>query len=84
MPSAYIEDPGTDIDLTLDGTHLVFRGLTAPSFSIASNTELTTPNGFRAPINAIQIVAVPEPASMIIAACGLALLSPLALRRRRT
>jgi hypothetical protein len=82
MPSAFIEDPGTDADNTLDGTHLVFRGLTAPSFSIASNTELTTPNGFRAPINAIQIVAVPEPTSVMLT-CGAAIAAALAWRRRR-
>jgi hypothetical protein len=82
MPTAFVEDPGTDVDNTLDGTHLVFRGLTASSFSIASDTTLTTPNGFRAPINAIQIVAVPEPASAILACCT-AMAGALAWRRRR-
>ena len=54
-PASHIEDPGTDADITIDGTYLRFTGLTAPSFTIVSNTEQTTPNGFRAPINAIQI-----------------------------
>jgi hypothetical protein len=81
MPAAYLEDPGTDTDLSLDGTHVRFRGLTGSSFSIASNTELTTPNGFRAPINAIQIIAVPEPASILVA-CLAALVSAVAWRRR--
>jgi hypothetical protein len=82
MPAAYVEDPGTDLDLSLDGTHLRFRGLTGSSFSIASNTTLTTPNGFRAPINAIQIVAVPEPASALLA-CGIAFFAAMASRRRK-
>jgi hypothetical protein len=82
MPSAFIEDPGTDIDNSLDGTHLVFRQLTAPTFTLVSDTTLTTPNGFRAPVNAIQIVAVPEPASVVLA-CGAALLAAWAGRPRR-
>jgi hypothetical protein len=81
MPAAHLEDPGTDADLSLDGTYLRFRGLTGASFSIASNTELTTPNGFRAPINAIQIVAIPEPASVLFV-CIAALVSAVAWRRR--
>jgi hypothetical protein len=82
MPTGYVEDPGTDPDLTLDGTHLRFRNLRGSSLSIASNTELTTPNGFRAPINAIQIVGVPEPASALIA-CGAVLAGWMSWRRRK-
>jgi hypothetical protein len=82
MPSAFVEDPGTDADNSLDGTHLRFRNINGASFSIASNTTLTTPNGFRAPINAIQIVAVPEPAAAAMA-CGAALLVGLGWRRRK-
>jgi hypothetical protein len=55
-PTMHVEDPGTDIDLTLDGTYLKFSGLTANSFTLTGDASLTTPNGFRAPINAIQIV----------------------------
>lgn len=55
-PTAFVEDPGTDIDNSIDGTHLRFRGLTGTSFTLTSLTTLTTPNGFRAPINAIQII----------------------------
>jgi hypothetical protein len=82
MPSAFVEDPGTDADLSLDGTHLVFRRLTGANFTLGSNTTLTTPNGFRAPINAVQIVGVPEPSSLLIT-CGAALLGVFASRRRR-
>jgi hypothetical protein len=56
MPTMHVEDPGTDINLAQDGTYLRFRRLTGPSFTLTSNTTLTTPNGFRAPINAVQIV----------------------------
>ena len=60
-PTTHIEDPGTDADITIDGTYLRYTGLTASSFTLVTNTELTTPNGFRAPINAIQIVKPPTP-----------------------
>lgn len=56
MPTMHVEDPGTDINLAQDGTYLRFRRLTGSSFTLNSNTTLTTPNGFRAPINAVQIV----------------------------
>jgi hypothetical protein len=84
-PTSFIEDPGTDPDNTLDGTYLRFRNLSGSSFTLTSNTELTTPNGFRAPVNAIQIVAVPEPGSAVLACCGGAALlgSVRTLRRRR-
>lgn len=55
-PTTFVEDPGTDQDLSVDGNYLRFRGITGASFTLTSNTEQTNPNGFRAPVNAIQIV----------------------------
>lgn len=55
-PFEFVEDPGLDIDNSVDGNYLRFRRITGSSFTIRSNTTLTTPNGFRAPINGIQIV----------------------------
>jgi hypothetical protein len=55
-PTEHVLDPGTDIDNSLDGTYMVFSGLTAPGFTLTGDATLTTPNGFRAPINAVQIV----------------------------
>ena len=55
-PTGFVQDPGTDINNSIDGTYLRFRGLTGSSFTLTSLTTLTTPNGFRAPINAIQII----------------------------
>ncbi len=55
-PFEFVEDPGLDIDNSVDGTYLRFRRLNGSSFTITTNTTLTTPNGFRAPINGIQIV----------------------------
>jgi hypothetical protein len=54
-PTTHVEDPGTDTDNSIDGTFLKYTGLTAASFTIVGDTRLTTPNGFRAPINAIQL-----------------------------
>ena len=59
-PAAFIEDPGTDANNSLDGTYLRFRRMTGTSFTITGDATLTTPNGFRAPINAIQIHARPR------------------------
>jgi YD repeat-containing protein len=59
-PSQFVQDPGTDANISQDGTHLRFIGLQGSSFSLTSDTTLTTPNGFRAPINAIQIVPTPQ------------------------
>lgn len=55
-PFEYVEDPGTDRDLSIDGNYLHFVGLTGKSFTLTTDTTLTSPNGFRAPVNAIQIV----------------------------
>jgi hypothetical protein len=87
-PASFIEDPGTDADASLDGTHLVFRNLTGASFTLTSDATLVTVgagNGFRAPINAIQIVTVPEPGSMALVVSGGAALvgSVRSMRRRR-
>jgi hypothetical protein len=60
-PTMHIEDPGTDIDNSIDGTFLKFTGLTTPSFSLVADESLTTPAGFRAPINAVQIVSFVAP-----------------------
>jgi hypothetical protein len=56
MPTVHVEDPGTDINNSIDGTYLRFTGLTASSFTLVADESLTTPAGVRAPINAIQIV----------------------------
>lgn len=80
-PSAYVEDPGTDIDNSIDGTYLVFSGLTGASFTLTSDTTLTTPNGFRAPANAVQIVAVPEPSMAAFLLVGIGV---YAIGRRRS
>ena len=56
-PSEFVRDPGTDADLSEDGNYLRFIGLSGTSFTLVTDTTQTTPNGFRAPINAIQIVA---------------------------
>ena len=59
MPTMHVEDPGTDVNNSLDGTYLRFRRLTGTSLMVTGDTTLTTPNGFRAPINGIQIHARP-------------------------
>lgn len=55
-PTAFVEDPGTDQNLSVDGNYMVFRRLTGSSFTLKTDTTLTSPNGFRAPVNAVQIV----------------------------
>jgi hypothetical protein len=52
----FVEDPGTDMDNSLVGNFIRFTGLTAPSFTLSGDATLTTPNGFRAPMAAVQIV----------------------------
>jgi hypothetical protein len=80
-PAMHVEDPGTDIDNTIHGSYLRFRNLTSPSFVLRADATLTTPNGFRATVAAIQIVSVPEPTSAALA-CGLAILCASAWPRR--
>lgn len=58
QPSEFVEDPGTDLDNTLDGTHLRFQRQSGPSFTLQSDASRTIPNGFRAPVSAIQIVPI--------------------------
>jgi hypothetical protein len=56
LPATFVEDPGSDIDNSLTGNFIKFTGLTAPAFTLSGDSTLTTPNGFRAPIAAVQIV----------------------------
>jgi hypothetical protein len=55
-PDMHVEDPGTDIDNSIDGTYLRFPGITGDSFTLTGDASLTTPNGFRAPMSGVQIV----------------------------
>jgi hypothetical protein len=81
FPSTFNEDFG--VDHTDVGNYLVFRGLTDPDFTLSAVG--TTPVGgtVRAPINGIQIVSIPEPATAGLWGLG-ALVVGLVMRRRRT
>jgi len=71
-------DPGT----TPNSNYLVFRGLSGPTFTLTATPTIGAPA--RAPINAIEIVAVPEPASFMLLGIGTIVVSAgIALRRRR-
>ncbi len=61
LPTAtsFVEDPGTDLDNSQDGSYLRFTGLSGNWFTLKTDTTLTTPNGTRAPVNALEIVALP-------------------------
>lgn len=67
----------TSADAAEEGNYLVFTGLTADSFLLRTE-EATTTATRRSPINAFQIVPVPEPA-----AAGLLALGATALLARR-
>jgi hypothetical protein len=55
-PTMHVEDPGTDINNSVDGTYLRFSGVGGTSFTLVSDQALSNPDGTRAPINGIQIV----------------------------
>lgn len=59
-----------------EGDYIVFSGVTGDSFTLDSHGV-----NFRAPINAIEISAVPEPSTIVLAAMGLGVLA-FARRRR--
>jgi len=91
-PTYYAQDPGNFNDTGFvqvtsiisgsptQGNYIVFTGLTSANIVVRAD-EIYDVGGFkRTPINGIQIVAIPEPASMAIAvAAGFGLLG----RRRR-
>jgi hypothetical protein len=67
------------------GNFLVFTGMDDPSFTLTAQGSLAGASPPRAPINAIQIVQVPEPTAAGLTALGaLALASRRRARRRAT
>jgi hypothetical protein len=77
-PTVHVEDLG--VDMQDAGTYVRFAGLTDASFTLTSDASAPLGN-FRAPINAIQVVAVPEPSTIaFLALTGLGL--AVYLRRR--
>ena len=71
-------DPGT----TANSNYLVFRGFSGPAFTLTAVPTIGAPA--RAPINAIEIVAVPEPVDVALLGLRTILVSAgVALRRRR-
>jgi hypothetical protein len=78
-PSMHVQDPG--VNGTDVGTYLRFTGLTSDSFTLIADASVAGAN-FRAPIDGIQIVAVPEPAPLALLALGCAGLLVLVRRRR--
>lgn len=76
-PTDLEQDAG--VDMTDVGNYLVFSGLTGDSFTLVADATL---GNFRAPINGIQIVAVPEPGAIaLLAVSGCGLLALIRLRR---
>lgn len=76
-PTALTQDAG--VDMTDEGTYLVFSGLTGSSFTLTADASL---GNFRAPINGIQIVSVPEPSTVALLVLG-GIGVVTTLRRRR-
>lgn len=70
-------DPGT----TAGSNYLVFRGLSGPTFTLTATPTVGAPA--RAPINGIEIVAVPEPSTVALLGLGVVFVSVGALWRRR-
>jgi len=66
-----------------EGNYLLFNDVNLPGgFSLMSKAS---PNGFRAPINGMEVVAnVPEPSSLVLVALGAASLVCLGRRRTRS
>lgn len=78
-PTEHSQDPG--LSMADSGTFMKFVGLTGSSFTLEANADASLGGNFRAPINAIQIVSVPEPSTaalLILGATG-----AMAFLRRR-
>lgn len=60
-----------------EGDYIVFEGVTGDSFTLSATADAV---GFRAPINAIEVTPIPEPATWMLALAGV---GTLALARRR-
>lgn len=63
------------------GNYMIFSGLTGAGFVLSATPESSTDGALRAPVNAIQIVQVPEPSGIALFAFGA---GALAFRRRRS
>src|SRR5205807_7646231 len=60
------------------GNYLLFTDVTGDSFTLTA-----TPVNFRSPVNALQIVATPEPATLAFAGVSMLSLVGYAWRRRK-
>ena len=76
----FIQDT-TAVGPDTDGSnYIVFRNVTGDAFQISATPTVGAP--FRAPLNAIEVVAIPEPGGFAALAGGAALLLGLTRRRR--
>jgi hypothetical protein len=66
MPTNFVLDAGVNTNDI--GNYAVFKGLTGSSFTLIANAVTAFGNGFRAPINAIQIIKSTPPSGLSIAA----------------
>jgi hypothetical protein len=74
----FVQDPG--LNHTTSGNYLEFVGLSGDTLSILSDATFGgTP---RSPINAIEIVATPEPATLALAGMTILGLMAYACKRR--
>jgi hypothetical protein len=83
---AFVQVPSTSntnqMANTPAGNYMIFTGLTANTFTLTTTPAFSTTGTLRAPINAIQIVPVPEPGSIALAGIGMVSLLGYRLRRR--
>jgi hypothetical protein len=80
-PVGAIDNNAAGANAIPGGNYLVFTGLNASTFTLTAQSSVSSDATNRAPINAVQIVQVPEPAAAALFLCAV---GALGARRRRT
>jgi hypothetical protein len=79
-PTGAMDNNAAGANAVPAGNYLVFSGLNANAFTLTAQSSVSSDATNRAPINAVQIVQVPEPGSTALLVCAAGALS---ISRRR-